>query len=164
MPAVPDRTLVLLRHGKSAYPAGVADHDRPLNERGLRQAALAGEWLAADGLHVDAVLCSTAVRTRQTLDRTGVEAPARFVADLYGATPWTILETLRIDAPSDASVVLVVGHFPGLPETALTLDPGATIDRFPTSAYAVVGVGVPWDRVGLDADPDGAMTSLRIPR
>ena len=39
------RTLVLLRHAKSDYPGGVADHDRPLAPRGEREAGLAGEWL-----------------------------------------------------------------------------------------------------------------------
>ena len=40
--------------------------------------------MADDGLTVDAVLCSTAVRTRQTLHHTGIEAPATFVEDIYG--------------------------------------------------------------------------------
>ena len=50
------RTLILLRHGKSGYPAGVPDHDRPLADRGRREAALAGEWMERDGLQVDAVI------------------------------------------------------------------------------------------------------------
>ena len=58
----------------------------------------------------------------------------------------------------------MVGHFPGLPGTALTLDGDADIDRFPTSAYAVLSIGVPWDRLGLDVDPAARLTSLQIPR
>ena len=65
------RTLLLLRHAKSDYPAGVGDHDRPLAARGIREAGLAGDWLRAAAPPVDAVLCSTATRTRQTLERTG---------------------------------------------------------------------------------------------
>ena len=41
------RTLLLLRHSKSDYPQGVADHERPLAPRGEREAALAGDWLAS---------------------------------------------------------------------------------------------------------------------
>ena len=52
------RTLLLLRHAKSDYPAGVADHDRPLAPRGVREAGLAGDWLRAHAPAVDAVLCS----------------------------------------------------------------------------------------------------------
>ena len=158
------RTLVLLRHGKSAYPDGVVDHERPLNERGLRQAALAGDWIRGDGLQVDAVLCSTATRTRLTLEQTGIEAPTEYVADIYGGTPDDLFEVVRIHAPADAATILMVGHFPGLPEAALALDPDGLIERFPTSAYAVVEIGVPWDRLGLDVDPDARLCALRIPR
>src|SRR3989337_2337943 len=41
------RTLLLLRHAKSDYPDGVADHERPLAPRGIREAALAGDWVRA---------------------------------------------------------------------------------------------------------------------
>ncbi|WP_298444868.1 histidine phosphatase family protein [Gordonia sp. (in: high G+C Gram-positive bacteria)] len=158
------RTLVLMRHGKSGYPAGVWDHDRPLADRGRREAALAGEWMAADGLEIDAVICSTAERTRQTLERTGIDAPVVYTEDIYENTPDNVLEAIRTYAPEDAGTLLVVGHFPGLPGTALTLDDAAEIDRFPTSAYAVLTIGVPWSRLGLDVDPAARMTALRVPR
>lgn len=158
------RTLILLRHGKSDYPLGVPDHDRPLNERGRRQAAIAGDWIRDDGYTVDAVLCSTATRTRMTLDRTGIVAPTEFIEDIYGCTPEELFEVIRIHAPAEAQTLLVVGHFPGMPETALTLDPNGAIDRFPTSAYAVVRVGVEWDRIGSDVDPDAELIAMRIPR
>ncbi|WP_448221869.1 SixA phosphatase family protein [Gordonia iterans] len=159
-----ERTLVLMRHGKSDYPAGVWDHDRPLNDRGRRQAALAGEWMTNDGLEVDAVICSTAERTRQTLARTAIDAPAVYTEDIYENTPENILEAIRTYAPEDATTLLVVGHFPGLPGTALLLDDDAAIERFPTSAYAVLSIGVPWDRVGLDVDPAARLRALQIPR
>ena len=72
----PPRTLVLLRHGKSAYPPGVPDHDRPLADRGRRQAALAGEHVRTHLDHIDLVLCSTSERTRQTLAASGLAAAA----------------------------------------------------------------------------------------
>lgn len=158
------RTLVLLRHGKSDYPAGVSDHDRPLNDRGRRQAALAGEWMGNDGLEVDAVICSTAERTRQTLARTGIDAPTVFTEDIYENTPDNILEAIRSHAPDEATTLLVVGHFPGLPGTAFLLDDAADIDEFPTSAYAVLTIGVGWDRLGLEVDPAARFTALQIPR
>lgn len=94
------RTLVLLRHAKSAYPPGVGDHARPLAARGIREATLAGDWLrsaAGPDPAVQAVLCSTATRTRQTLERTGIEAPVSFIDDLYDATP------VRSSKPSTGS-------------------------------------------------------------
>ena len=49
------RTLILLRHAKSDYPDGVADHERPLAQRGIREAALAGDWIREHLPAVDAV-------------------------------------------------------------------------------------------------------------
>ena len=60
------RRLMLLRHAKSDRPAGMADHDRPLNRRGRDEAPLVGTYLAHNGLVPDRVLCSTSERTRET--------------------------------------------------------------------------------------------------
>ena len=90
------RTLVLMRHAKSAYPAGVDDHDRPLADRGEREAALAGDWLRENVPPIDAVLCSSALRTRQTLVfRTGAEAPTSFLDRLYGASPGDVIDEIN---------------------------------------------------------------------
>ncbi len=62
------RRLMLLRHAKSDRPAGMADHDRPLNGRGRDEAPLVGTYLAHNGLVPDRVLCSTSERTRETWD------------------------------------------------------------------------------------------------
>ncbi|MGU3293389.1 SixA phosphatase family protein [Williamsia sp. M5A3_1d] len=158
------RTLILMRHGKSGYPEGVGDHERPLAERGIAQATLAGEWFSRDGLHVDAVVCSTATRTRQTLQCTGVDAASvDFVDDVYGGMPEHVLAAIRDHVPADAETVLVVGHEPGMPATAVALDPSADIDGFPTSAYAVLRISAPWERIGLDADT-ATLVSMNIPR
>ncbi|MCK0519912.1 histidine phosphatase family protein [Williamsia sp. DF01-3] len=153
-----------MRHGKSAYPSGTPDQERPLAERGQREAALAGRWMADDGLAVDAVLCSTAVRTRQTLQHTGIDAPATFVEDIYGGDADDVCEAIRLHAPADAATILVIGHEPGMPDTAMTLDPAAHIPRFPTSAYAVVETETAWDQLGLTPDSTTHMTRLAIPR
>lgn len=158
------RTLVLMRHGKSDYPPGVEDHQRPLNKRGRREAALAGQWLERDGISVDAVLCSTATRTRETLQRTGIEAPVQFLDELYDADADGVCEAVRLHVPAEAATVLVIAHFPGMPETALALDPAGGIERFPTSAYAVVEMAVPWDRLGLSADDTNRLIALQVPR
>jgi len=158
------RTLVLMRHGKSDYPPGVDDHQRPLNNRGRREAALAGQWLRRDGIAVDVVLCSTANRTRQTLQRTGVEAPAQFLDELYDADADQVCEAVRLHVPADAATVLVVAHFPGMPETALALDPSGRIERFPTSAYAVLEIAAPWDRLGMSPDDSNRLVAMQVPR
>ena len=80
---------------KSSYPDGVADHDRPLAPRGIREAALAGDWLRANVPTIDSVLCSTATRAQQTLLRTGIDAPTHYDDRLYGATPGVLIEEIN---------------------------------------------------------------------
>src|SRR5262245_49309 len=89
------RTLLLMRNAKSGYPEGVAEHDRPLAPRGIREAGLAGHWLRANTPGVDSVLCSTATRARETLANTGIGAPARYTERLYGATPGIMIEEIN---------------------------------------------------------------------
>lgn len=62
----PAAQTVVLRHAKSAWPTGVADHERPLAPRGRRDAPAAGRALAESDCLPDLALCSTAVRARQT--------------------------------------------------------------------------------------------------
>jgi phosphohistidine phosphatase len=163
------RTLLLMRHAKSDYPAGVADHDRPLAPRGIREAGLAGDWLRANVLTIDAVLCSTATRARQTLDNTRIGAPVRYSERLYGATPGTMIEEISETAAAVATL-LVVGHEPAMSELALILadDDGtdtAVVERisakFPTSAIAVLAVPCAWK--GLEPGR-AALTGLEVPR
>jgi phosphohistidine phosphatase len=163
------RIVILLRHGKSDYPGGVDDHDRPLAPRGRREAALAGEWLRAgswdpsgDGT-IDQVRCSSATRARETLERTGIDAPTSYTDEIYEATADEIVAMLR-RVHSGVRTLLVVGHGPGLPDTALELaGPGSDADAldavqrgFPTSAMAVIDVPDTWAEI----DPD--TTALRL--
>ncbi len=158
------RTLLLLRHAKSDYPAGVADHDRPLAERGVRQAALMGDWIRANVASVDAVLCSTATRTRQTLARTQIAAPVQYVDRIYDSTPGTVIEEINGVAPrfgvpaGQPQTLLVVGHEPVMSALALGLADeqsgrGATaqviLEKFPTSAVAVLRTDLPWEKLEL---------------
>ncbi|OBF57976.1 hypothetical protein A5787_24325 [Mycobacterium sp. 852002-50816_SCH5313054-b] len=161
-------TLLLMRHAKSDYPSGVADHDRPLAPRGIREAGLAGDWLRANMPPVDAVLCSTATRARQTLQNTRVTAPARYSEWLYGAAPGTVIEEVNATA-EDVGTLLVVGHEPTTSALALLLADGGTDDavveristKFPTSAIAVLTVPCPW----AELEPGrAALTGFEVPR
>ncbi|MFZ2174858.1 MAG: histidine phosphatase family protein [Rhodococcus sp. (in: high G+C Gram-positive bacteria)] len=165
--SAPHRTLILMRHGKSAYPEGVADHERPLAPRGLRQAVSAGEWLRSTQPAIEAVLCSTAVRTRETLQATGVGAPVRFAGELYGAYPPEILaQIVRVD-PS-VRTLLVVGHEPGTSSAALdlsgwpdTADADRMREKFPTSALAVLTVPCEWGEL---TSGGASLTTFHVPR
>jgi phosphohistidine phosphatase len=162
------RTLLLLRHAKSSYPDGVADHDRPLAERGIREAPLAGDWIRVHAPTVDAVLCSTATRTRQTLERTGIEARVHFLEEIYDATPGTVLRAINgVDA--GVSTLLVVLHEPAVSSLALALaGPGSDAEavgevsaKYPTSAIAVLTTPGPWSHLALRG---AALVAFHVPR
>ncbi len=158
-----------MRHAKSDYPTGVGDHDRPLAPRGIREAALAGDWLRAHVPAVDLVLCSSATRTRQTLDRTQISAPATYSERLYGATPGTMIDEIN-QVGDQVGTLLVVGHEPTISQVALALAGPQNSDRaaaerismkFPTSGIAVLSVPGRW--AGLELD--GAdLTAFHVPR
>jgi phosphohistidine phosphatase len=162
-------SLVLLRHAKSAYPEDVPDHDRPLAERGVRQAALAGDWLRANQAAIDAVLCSTATRARETLARSGIDAPVRYVERLYGATPGTVIEEIN-RVSDDVNTLLVIGHEPTISEVAIVLAGADGTDtvalegisaKFPTSAIAVLRVPGQWEQVEPGS---AAVVDFHVPR
>ncbi len=147
------RTLILLRHGKSAYPPGVQDHERPLAPRGVTQAGLAGNWISRHHPRIDRVICSTSTRTRQTLAASGLTSGVRvnFTSAIYEAYPEELIELLT-SLPADDRTVLLVGHGPGIPALAEQLA-GRGSDRealqrvqkkFPTSAIAVIAVDGDW--------------------
>ncbi|MEV0948111.1 histidine phosphatase family protein [Rhodococcus sp. NPDC049939] len=163
----PDRTLILMRHGKSGYPTGAADHERPLTSRGWREAGLAGEWLRSTHPPIDTVLCSTARRTRETLEATRIDAPTRFADELYGADPERVLEQIVQIEPA-VRTLLVVGHAPGMPLAALDLtddfdgEAARLIrEKFPTSALAVLAVPCGWDELTSRA---ASLTTFHVPR
>ena len=105
-------TLILMRHAKSDWGSpGLADHDRPLNGRGMRDAPMMGGWLREKGHLPDQVLCSTATRTRQTLEGLGSETPTAFMPSLYHAEPDTMHDALL---QAQGRSVLMIGHNPGI--------------------------------------------------
>ncbi len=161
-------TLILLRHAKSTYPDGVADHERPLAPRGVREGALAGDWIRANLPEVDTVLCSSATRTRQTLAHTGIGAPTQFVDRLYDATAGIAIDVIN-KLGGDARTLLVVGHEPVMSSLALGLAGPNSSDaaarqievKYPTSAIAVLGTDQPWSRLELHG---ATLTTFHVPR
>jgi phosphohistidine phosphatase len=163
------RTLVLLRHAKSAYPDGVADHDRPLGSRGQREAGLAGDWLRANVPAIDGVLCSTATRARETLAHTGIDAPVRYVDRLYDAVPGTVIDEIT-HVDDHVAVLLVVAHEPTMSQVALGLAGAdssntAAVERistkFPTSAMATLRLTGSWKDVELGS---AELVDFHVPR
>ena len=184
MSAESPRTLILLRHAKSAYPPGVPDHERPLAARGEREAALAGAWIADRRTSIDRILCSSAARTRQTAVAAGLTArpaptatagstvqitPVTYTDDIYDAYPDELEGLIRTVDPADRTVLLI-GHAPGLPGLAEDLAGSGSDEaalsrmrsKFPTSAVAVLTVDGEWADVGRGATT--ALVDFVVPR
>ncbi|HEX5994254.1 MAG TPA: histidine phosphatase family protein [Jiangellales bacterium] len=145
------KTLVLVRHAKSAWPDGVPDHDRPLSERGRRDAPALGRWLREQGIVADLAVVSTARRARETFELAAAEldpAPKPLITDsMYGASTGDLLDTVR-ELPAAVSVALLIGHNPGIGTLAAVLDEQAgSAPVFKTSAVAVYEVGPSWPEV-----------------
>src|SRR5919201_3672630 len=118
------KTLHLLRHAKSSHKDGIEDRERPLNRRGREAARSLAEHLPAVLGSVDLVLCSSALRTRQTLDLALAQlAPRPRIAiedELYLASREKLIRRMRRLDERDANII-VVAHNPGLHDLAIAL-------------------------------------------
>lgn len=144
-------TLALVRHAKSDWgDPDLADHDRPLNARGLRDAPIMAQRIAAAGFRPDVIVSSTAVRARTTAEAFGAALGVAVDLDeeLYGAPAETILARA---ARTGADAVMVVAHDPGMSALAGRLSDGE-IARMPTCAVAVFTWDDDWD-VATAVDP-----------
>ena len=123
--------LLLFRHGKSDWDAGVDDFHRPLKDRGKRGAQRIGVWLAQKGMVPDHVVSSPAERAWVTAQK-ACKAMARgdhgILRDerIYGAGIDQLLAVLG-DCPDTAARVLLVGHNPGLEELLVWLASEAVV-------------------------------------
>ena len=142
------KTLLLLRHAKSAWPDGTEDHDRPLADRGRHDAPRMGAHMASAGLQPDFALVSSARRTQETwalvAPALGKACLSRTVPSIYEAEPAAILAAIR-EAPQQSGTLLVVGHNPGLADLAAALAPDGDAPalarlatKYPTAGLAVI--------------------------
>lgn len=160
------RRLVLLRHAKSDHPPGVTDHDRPLTERGRRDAARVGEAFRSRGLSFDRIIVSSSVRTRETVSLLGLSREPDVSAQIYEAAPDAILSVLRATAP-EVSTLLAVGHNPGFELTAHFLARvsdrarlNSVGEKFPTAAFAILDFEMEWREIG---EGKGALAAFLRP-
>lgn len=141
------KVLALVRHAKSSWAhEGLADRERPLTPRGRKAARRLGSHLQELGVRPDVVLCSPAVRARQTLDLLvpGLPEDVEVLVEeeLYGAGEADVLRRLRL-LPARVGAAMVVGHNPATQELAARLTPAGAdrervLDHFPTAALAIL--------------------------
>jgi phosphohistidine phosphatase len=143
-----------MRHAK-AEQAGPTDFDRPLAERGRRDAAAAGKWLSETGFEPEYALVSAALRTRETwasvAEGADWELDPDFDRSLYAAGAESALDLVR-EMADDVDRLLVIGHNPTMASVAQLLDDGdgdpelsaELFSGYPTSAVAVFEYDGSW--------------------
>lgn len=151
------RELILLRHAHAeAAVAGQDDIDRPLSRQGQAEAEAAGQWLKSNHYLPDRVVCSTARRTRETLEQ--VLAVIGYVEQrqeprIYEATPGDLMAVA--DEHKDISRVMLVGHNPGLEQLLALISSGQSGDfrGMPAGGIAVL-------KLPADADMEPGVAEL----
>jgi len=148
------KTLHLLRHAKSSWKqVGLDDHERPLSKRGRAAASAMAKHMRRSEIAPDVVLCSTAVRAKETLEPIAKRlkpSKVRFERGIYevsGRKLWKYVWAL----PERANAVLMIGHNPGLHDFALALADIDSVGRlpasggkFPTGAFATFSFDGRW--------------------
>jgi phosphohistidine phosphatase len=144
------RRLLLFRHAKTVQSGrgGSEDRLRGLIDRGRKDSATIGAYLAAEGLVPELALVSAAVRTQETWKFSarefGVSVDAQTAEQLYDATPDAILALVK-ETPAKVQSLLVIAHNPGLHELALMLVASGNVkareqleENLPTAGLVIV--------------------------
>jgi len=163
------RRLMLLRHAKTEHdaPSG-RDHDRRLDDRGRRDAAIIGDWIGHLPPVPDVVLVSTAVRAHQTWEianeamKDAMREPAQqpqveLLDELYGAEQTRLLKIIRMAEVDDPRRLMLIGHNPGMHELALMLTGSgdasarkAIEDNLPTAGLVILDFAIDaWSEVAF---------------
>ena len=136
------KTLLLVRHAKSSWDAsGISDFDRPLNERGKKDAPQMAKRLKDKAIEIDLFVSSPAKRARKTAKYFAAEFEVKkdgiqFVDDLYLASPSAFQKTIT-DLSDKKNTVAIFSHNPGITEFANALT-NVRIDDMPTcSVFAI---------------------------
>lgn len=161
------KTLMIMRHAEADMPWGTSDFDRPLTPHGHEDAPRVGRWMVENGVLPEMIVCSSALRTRQTCtwvcDELGEKAPTASLEDrLYNAPPRELLSVVG-RTPETVQSLLVIAHFPAVQDAVLSLasrdsDYDAMMgvsSNFPPAGLAVLTSDKPW------AALDGADALLR---
>jgi phosphohistidine phosphatase len=163
------KTLYLIRHGKSSWDdLDLKDFDRPLNERGKKDAPRMAKRLKEKGIYPDIMLSSPAKRALDTCKTMAkvlgfLEEKIKTDKRLYHANEDLLLEVVREieDLNDKEEVVMIFGHNPGLTDFANALLSEA-IDNIPTSGVVGSKIRVEsWEETKFGS---GEMKSFDFPK
>ncbi len=140
------KQLILLRHAKSDWHcAARTDHDRPLSQRGRNDADTVGRWLGENRYQPQRAVCSSASRTRETLERVREAAGWREMETEFDAALYLASESTTVSMIADNlhawDQLLIVGHNPAMDDVLLRFCPWVTANNhklMTTAAMAII--------------------------
>jgi len=159
------KSVLILRHAKSSWKhSDLADHDRPLNKRGKRDAPIIGRLLKKENLVPENIISSTATRARSTAEAvakaSGYKGEIVLDKSLYAAGPEAYLGVMH-DLSDEYVRVLIIGHNPGLEELVEKLT--GKFHAMPTCSLAHIKLGIhSW--LAIDYNTKGRVTGIWQPR
>lgn len=146
------RTLVMIRHAKSSWVNPLqSDFERPLNERGKKEAPEMAARLMKAGIMPDLIISSKAKRTRQTAKRIASELGyntdlIRWEEKLYHCIP-SVFDEVLYEVDNQVQTLFVVAHNPGITEFVNQMAPGFCVENMPTCGIAgVTFEAVEWNQ------------------
>jgi len=167
---IPERQLILLRHGKADSGAGTDDFDRALATGGETESVLIGEWLRDNALAPDCVLSSPSARAAATAalacDASGVGSGIiQYDRRLYLASVETLNAVIEA-ADAESRRLMIVGHNPGLEMLLLSLVGARQLaeqggGEMSTAAVAVIDLTTGWASIGTGM---GRLSAFIAPR
>ncbi len=159
------KNLILMRHAKSSWNhPNLSDRQRPLNKRGKRDALRMGEFLEKQGIEIDAILCSSAQRTQETLslflEEFTFENEAKSLDKFYHADLRDYIDELE-KLPTETENAMIIGHNPTISEA---LDFFCDeYEPFPTAAIAHIAFEIDeWHN--LIENPNGKLLGYWYPK
>ena len=143
------KRLLVLRHAKSEYQFGVEDHDRGLNSRGRNDGKIMGNWLKDNINKPELIICSTATRTRMTLDiiigETEWDSKVEYTKRLYLPSVKDVIQVLK-NRPEKLSSILIVGHNFGFTDL-INYFSYVSLDNLPTCGFAEFKIDKVWSKL-----------------
>ena len=140
------KTLCIVRHAKSSWPLGIADFDRPLNERGKKDAPEMAEKLLASNIKIDAFVSSPAKRARKTckafMEEYGAKKDDMILLDEMYNAPAATFYNVTANLNNSYNNVALFAHNPGISEFANSLCKNVIINDMPTCAVFAIEIPI----------------------
>jgi phosphohistidine phosphatase len=145
------KSLYLVRHAKSSWKnQGLADYERPLNKRGMKDAPFMGEVLNDKNIQPDLIISSPAKRAKKTVleiaDKIGYsQKKITFKDEVYEASSNTLIELIKkIDDKYNS--VMIFGHNPGLTLLNNQIS-NHYLDNIPTCGIVALQLNKKWSEL-----------------